>query len=190
MQKEESNLGDSSAVSLSSSTDALEGLTITGHYDVECIGEDGNVKWTDAIENIIVAVGKIDMFTKYFAGTAYSAAWYMGLVNNTPTPAYVVGDTLASHAGWAEFTSYSGANRIAVAFVNAPTGTTTVTLTNSTATSFSINGSGTLAGCLLCQTQVRATTTGVLYSVGSFTGGTRAVVSGDTVNVTFSTTLT
>jgi hypothetical protein len=125
-------------------------------------------------------VGKNDLLDKYFAGSAYTAGWYMGLVDGASTPTYNAADTLASHAGWTENTSYSGTNRITVAWNAAASGSKA-----STSTSFSISGTATIAGAILTQTQVRATTTGILYSAGSFTGGNRSVLSGDTILVVF-----
>jgi hypothetical protein len=182
MHSEKIKVGDASSASLSRKGDMDESINITGHYTVECVGSDGAVKWVDAIENLVVTVGKNDLFTQYFKGAAYTAAWYMGLVDGASSPTYAASDTLASHAGWIESTAYSGSNRITTSF-----GTASAGAISSTSTSFSINTSATIAGALMCQTQVRATTTGVLYSAGSFTGGSRTVVSGDTINVTYTT---
>jgi hypothetical protein len=180
MQSEKVKLTETSDVSISKSTDMNEVIGVTGHYDVQCVGPDGQVKWVDSIENLVVTVGKNDLLDKYFAGSAYTAAWYMGLVDGASSPTYAAGDTLASHAGWTESTAYSGTNRATVAWNSASAGSKA-----STATSFSINATATIAGALLTVTQVRATTTGVLYSAGSFSGGNRSVANGDTLNVTY-----
>lgn len=180
MQSEKIKLTETSDVSISKSTDINEVIGVTGHYDVQCVGPDGQVKWVDSIENLVVTVGKNDLLDKYFAGSAYTAAWYMGLVDGASSPTYAAGDTLASHAGWTESTAYSGTNRATVAWNSASAGSKA-----STATSFSINATATIAGALLTVTQVRATTTGVLYSAGSFSGGNRSVANGDTLNVTY-----
>jgi hypothetical protein len=180
MQSERINSKDAASVAISRKSDMDETIGITGRYQVECVGPDGQIKWVDTIENLVVTVGKNDLLDKYFAGSAYTAAWYMGLVDGASTPTYAAGDTLASHAGWTENTSYSGSNRITVAWNAASAGSKA-----STATSFSISATATIAGALLTVTQVRATTTGVLYSAGSFTGGNRSVASGDTLNVTY-----
>ena len=132
------------------------------------------------IENLVVTVGKNDLLTQYFKGTAWTAAWYMGLIDGATTPTYAAGDTLAVHAGWTENTAYSGTNRITVGW-----GTASASALASTSTTFAISGTASIAGALMCQTQLRATTTGVLYSAGSFTGGNRSVISGDSLLVTF-----
>lgn len=180
MQSEKIKLAETSDVSISKSTDMMETIGVTGYYNVQCVGPDGHVKWTDSIENLVVTVGKNDLLDKYFAGSAYTAAWYMGLVDGASTPTYAAGDTLASHAGWTESTAYSGTDRATVAWNAASAGSKA-----STATSFSINATATIAGALLTVTQLRATTTGILYSAGSFSGGNRSVVNGDTLNVTY-----
>jgi len=180
MQSEKIKLSETSHVSVSKSNYMGEVIGVTGHYDVQCIGPNGQVKWTDSIENLVVTVGKNDLLDKYFAGSAYTATWYMGLVDGASTPTYAAADTLASHAGWTESTAYSGSNRATVAWNSASAGSKA-----STATSFSINATATIAGALLTVTQARATTTGVLYSAGSFSGGNRAVANGDTLNVTY-----
>jgi hypothetical protein len=180
MHSEKVDAQDSTGVNLIRGGEADEQIQITGHYDVKCLDADGNVKWEDNIKNLVVTVGKNDLLDKYFAGSAYTAAWYMGLVDGASSPTYAAGDTLASHAGWTESTAYSGSNRITTTFGTASAGSLT-----SNSASFSINASATIAGALMCQTQVRATTTGVLYSAGNFTGGNRTVVSGDTIVVTY-----
>lgn len=172
---------------------ASEIIRVNGHYDVVCVGADGKIKWEDVIENLVVTVGKNDLLDKYLAGSAYTAAWYMGLVDNTSFSTYAPGDTLASHAGWLEIvTGYnfsgSSTNRATVAWNAASAGSKA-----STATAFTITGSNTVLGCLLTTTQARNTTTnggaGVLLSAGSFSGGSRAVVNGDTLNVTYTLTV-
>jgi hypothetical protein len=168
-------------------------IQVNGRYDVVCVGADGKIKWQDDIKNLVVTVGKNDLLDKYLAGSAYTAAWYMGLVDNTSFSAYAAGDTLASHAGWLEIvTGYnfsgSSTNRATVAWNAASAGSKA-----STATAFTITGSNTVLGCLLTTTQARNTTSnggaGILLSAGSFSGGSRAVVNGDTLNVTYTLTV-
>jgi hypothetical protein len=50
---------------------------------------------------------------------------------------------------------------------------------------FSMNGTTTIKGAFLTNIQDRTSNTGLLFSVANFTGGDRAVVSGDTLNVTY-----
>lgn len=143
-------------------------------YDVQCFGADGQLKWEEKYENLVTTVGKTDIIDKYFKGSAYTAGWFLGL-KGTGTAA--VGDTLASHAGWAEVNPYTG-NRPAITF-----GTTSAGSNTATAVAYSITLAGptTVAGAFVAT--VNTGTAGTLYSAGDFSSS-RSVVSGDTLNVT------
>jgi hypothetical protein len=55
----------------------------------------------------------------------------------------------------------------------------------STATVFTSNATSTIAGAFLTTNNTKGGTTGTLFSVGNFTVGDRAIVSVDTLNVTY-----
>ena len=154
-----------------------------GVFHFKCYDKDGNLKWEETAHNLVVNVGLADMNDKYFSGSGYSAAWYLGLVNNSPSPSYAAGDTLASHAGWAETTDYSG-NRKAVTFGSATSADPSVINNSGSPSQFSITGTVTVAGAFLAS--VDTGTSGILFSVSTFQSpGARSVVSGDTLNVTY-----
>jgi hypothetical protein len=160
-----------------------EGLVGGGVFTITCYDKDGNLKWEDKAKNLVVNVGLQDMNTKYFKGSTYTAAWYLGLVTGPGPSTFVAGDTLASHAGWTEFTNYSG-NRKAVTFGTATTADPSVIDNNASQASFSITGTATVAGAFLAS--VDTGTSGVLFSEADFeTPGDRSVVSGDTLNVKY-----
>lgn len=142
------------------------------HYKLECLDADGNLKWVEEIDNLVTTEGKNDIIDKYFKGSAYTAAWYMGLKG---TGSAAAGDTLASHAGWSEVNPYTG-NRPAITF-----GTTSAGSNTATAVSYSITSSATVAGCFV--SSVNTGTAGKLYSAGDF-ASSRSVVNGDTLNAT------
>lgn len=148
-------------------------------YLFECYGKDGNLKWSEEGENLVTTVGKNDILDKYFKGSAYSATWFIGLKG---AGTEVVGDTLASHAGWAEITAYTG-TRKAVTWGTVSAGS----LTASSAGSFAITGTTTVAGAFLCN--VTSGTSGILYSVEDF-ASPRSLASGDTLNVTPTVSMT
>jgi len=180
MQSEKLNALDVSAVGVLRNTDLDESLGATGVYTVECVGADGQVKWSETLKNLVVTSGKNDLLDKYFAGSAYTAAWYLGLVDGASTPTYAASDTIASHAGWTESVAYSNVARPTAAWNAAASGSKA-----STVTSFNINATATVAGSFLVSNSTKSGTTGILYSAGSFSGGNRAVASGDTLNVTY-----
>lgn len=150
-------------------------------FSIDCVGPDGGVKWTEHVHNTVMTAGKVDMLNVYFGATAKPAAWYLVLKQSGTESA---ADTLASHATWTEATGvYTSANRPTVAFGTAAANGANGQISTSSAVSVAITASGTITGCGLCQTQVKATTTGVLYNAGDFTAS-RTVASGDTMNIT------
>jgi hypothetical protein len=147
-------------------------------YDVECFGADGELKWRETVYNLVVTAGKNDLLTNYFKGSAYTAAFFVGLVDNASFTAIAAGDTSASHTGWLESAAYSNATRPALTLGTAASGS----IDNSASkASFTINATATLNGAFCITNSTKSGTTGILYSASSF-GSTRSVISGDTVN--------
>ena len=149
-------------------------------YKVECVGADGEIKWTEEYTNLVTTAGKTDIIDKYFKGAGYTAGWFLGLKG---AGAAAIGDTLASHAGWAEVTPFTG-NRLGITF-----GTTSGGSNTATAVSYAITLAGptTVAGAFVCS--VASGTAGTLYSAGDY-AVSRSVVSGDTLNTTLTVSAT
>jgi len=97
---------------------------------------------------------------------------------------------MSSHGGWTENTGYSNATRPAAVF-GTPTNADPSVLDNSASpASFSINATSTIAGAFLVNNSTKGGTTGILFSESDFTSpGDRSVVSGDTLNVTYTFSL-
>lgn len=154
--------------------------------------EHQSVIYEEAFPNIVTDVGSKDLLDKYFKGSAYTQTIRMGL---KATGTAVVGDTQASHASWLEqglanAPTYTG-NRPSIT-MNAATGAGAGARSSaSPTTAFAITSTGTVAGCFMNNggAATKDDTTGILFSAGDFTGGTRAVISGDTLNVTYTLTL-
>lgn len=158
----------------------------TAVFSFECISPDGAVKWIENVHNTVFTVGKVNILDVFFGAVAKPAAWYLVLKG---TGTEVAADTLASHASWTEQTSvYTSTNRPAVTF-NAAAASGANGQIISTTTAVAITAGGTVAGCGLCQTQAKATNTGVLYNAGDFSSE-RTVASGDTLNCTVTLTQT
>ena len=164
-------------------------MEATGFYKTKCFGADGVEKWSDDIENIVTTEGKTALLERGLAGSAYTAACYMGLIASGSAP--VIGDTLASHSGWVE----AGSNaplytaRLPLVWSAAAGG---VKSTSSTCDFTVITTGGTAKGCMVVfdsATSVNGNTTGKLYSAGFFSGGDKVLAVGDILQVTYSTTL-
>ena len=162
---------------------AKEVITLENHYIVECIGPDGKLKWTDEFDNLVTNEGLNDNLDKYLKGSTYTAAFYVGLTDGTPT--VNAADTMSSHAGWTEVTDYSESTREALVL-----GTVASQSVDNSASkaSYSINATATVGGAFITTVSTKGGTTGVLYGVGAFTGGDKSVDNGDTLNVTVTCT--
>jgi hypothetical protein len=157
-----------------------------GVFTLKCFDKDGNLKWESVSPNLVVNVGLQDMNTKYFSGSAYTAAWYIGLygagASNTPAAA----DTMSSHAGWTEVVAYSQATRVAATFGTATTADPSVISNSASPATFTINATTTVGGAFLTTGSAKSGTTGTLFSASDFAApGDRSVVSADTLTVTY-----
>ena len=179
---------DTVSAGLVARTGADSSASAGGVFNVECFDKDGNLKWKTSEHNLVVNEGLQNMNTQYFKGTAYTAALYLGLITGPGSgTTFAAADTLASKA-WTEFTNYSG-SRKAVTFGTATTADPSVISNSAAPSSFTISGAGgVVAGAFLCT--VASGTSGVLFSESDFQSpGDRTVVSGDTLNVTYTFSL-
>jgi hypothetical protein len=170
-----------SAVSKSPIT---EKVGIKNTYLFEAFDKDGNKKWEETIDNLVTNEGLNDVLDKYLKGSAYTASFFVGLTDSTPTPA--AGDTMASHAGWAEVTAYTEGTREALTL-----GTVSGQSVDNSASkaSFSINADTTvIGGGFVTTNSTKGGSTGTLYSVAAFTAADKSLDNGDTLNVTVTAT--
>ena len=202
-----SNFGDNSVASVTRTTDGQESLGIHGHYYVKCYDKDGNLKWEDVAPNLVTAVGKQALFDYYFgatgtAGGTAAGANYLGLVGSASATAnYVASDTISSHTGWIEVggsnaPAYTGTRQSPSWSAASSGGTTPTNITTKTASAltFAMTSGGTVFGCFInsgaSASATKDTTTGILYSAGNFTGGSKIVAASDSLAVTYTTTAT
>lgn len=166
-----------------------ESASAGGEYYIECRDKDGNLKWDLREKNLVVNVGAADMNNKYFAGTTYTAAWYLGLITG-PGVTTSASDTMASH-GWTEYTGYSNATRPACTFGSSTTASPAVISNSASTATFNMNASGTVGGAFLTTNNTKSGTTGTLFSEKAFSApGDRTVINGDTITVTYTFSLT
>lgn len=149
------------------------------------------VKWDQLAPNVVTTVGGNLALDTYLAGSGYTVTGpFMGIIGAVSYVSVpVIGDTMASHATWTEGGT-----------TNAPTYTgprKTITWNSASAKSkspssapvFTFTGTGTAKGVFLVfgpsAVSTIDSTAGTLYSAGLFTGGDQAVVSTNTVTVTY-----
>jgi hypothetical protein len=186
MSNEQAKFGDSVEATVTRGAGQTEIVGLEGVYTAECFDAQGNLKWSDTFKNLTTNVGRANLMNSYFANTG-GGAIVMGL-KGTGTAAYA--DTQASHATWLEVgnanaPTYSGTRKTPT-FSAATSANPSVLATNAAVT-FSMTGSGTVAGAFINVggTSAIDNTTGTLFSAGDFTAGSKVVASGDTINVSY-----
>jgi hypothetical protein len=165
-----------------------------GRYEIECIGADGELKWRDVIDNIVMTVGKNSALDAFLSGASYTVVGpYLGLISSVSYMSISAGDTMTSHSGWLEAGGanapvYSSTRRTAV-WAAATGGSKQLTAP----LSFPITGSGIVKGVFLVYgpgaVNTVDDTNGVLWSAGTFGSGDKPVIATDTLNVNYSVSL-
>lgn len=184
---------DSGAAVIGKAGGMFEGANAEGHYEVVCKNAAGEVVWEDVIENIVVNVGKNLALDTLFAGSAYTVVGpFMGLAD-TAVASAVATDTLTAKTVWKEVGATNApaytAPRKTVTFSAASVGSKASVGTYT----FAMTSAGTVGGCFIATgtgaVSTIDSTTGVLYSVGAFTGGSKTVANGDTLTVTYTASM-
>jgi formylglycine-generating enzyme required for sulfatase activity len=178
-------------------------LKAKGKYLVQCFDKNGKLKWKDTINNVVTDVGANQLLDSAF-GSGPVAGPFLGLISSVGyTGIPVAADTMASHASGGHVWNEAG-NGSNYPNWSTPTSNARATITFAGATgrakalssvaSFVIatNG-GTVKGCFIVfGTGAVATnndTNGKLYSAGVFSGGDKVVATGDTLQVSYSTSV-
>lgn len=139
-------------------------------------------KWEKDFSNLVTTVGGNNMLDNHLSGSTYTAAWYIGLISATGyTTGPALGDTMASHGGWAEDANYSNATRPTTAWSAASAKSKTL----SAGLVFNMNATSTIKGCFLSSNNTKGGSTGILFSAGLFTDGDQPVVNGNTLTVSY-----
>jgi len=150
----------------------------------EAFSPEGELLYTETVDNIVVNVGLDDALDKYLKGSAYTAAHYVGLTSGTPT--VNAANTMSSHAGWTEVVAYTESTREVLTL-----GTVASQTVNNSASkaSFAINADATtIGGAFICTNSTKSGTSGTLYSVAALTGGNLVLSNGSTLNITVTCT--
>lgn len=155
---------------------------LSGRFFIQTLLPNGKAVNRQFLPNGVCTAGINRMLDVMFGGVAASATWYLGIINNASFSALAAGDTLASHAGWTEWTSYAG---------NRPTWTpgsaSAGSITNPSLASATMNAAGTIRGLFLCN--VNTGTSGILYSTAALSSG-RAVADTEVLQLGYTSSIT
>ena len=153
-----------------------------GKFVVEHFNKQGELIGTYEMPNGVANVGKNLLLEVMFSdGVAIAASsWYLSLIDNSGYTALADADTMASHAGWNEFTSYSEANRVEWG----PGDAASQSITNASPATFNISGSGTVKGIFVVSNNTKSGTSGTLWATALFAADV-PVTNGDQLKVTY-----
>ena len=190
MSNDKAKSSDLVGGSLAKAGSADNKLRAGGIFTVTCRDKSGNLKWQSKSHNLVVNVGLADMNTKYFKGSGYTAAWYIGIYGPASTNNPSSSDTMASHAGWTEVTAYSNLTRPLAVFGAATTADPSVIANSASPAQFLITASANVGGAFLTTGDLPGGSSGILFSASDFQApGDRVVQNGDTLNVTYTFSL-
>lgn len=154
---------------------------LAGRFVIEHRDRDDNLKAIYDVPNGITDEGIEHLLDVGFHGSSQTATWYIGLVDNSGFSAFADEDTLGSHTGWSEFTSYTESNRVEWEEDAA----SSRAISNTTTADFSINATGNVKGIFVTSNNVKSTgNTGTLWSTAAFSSVV-ATANGDTLKVTY-----
>lgn len=160
-----------------------------GVFRIQCLDPNGNLKWEAESHNLVVNVGLKYMNEAALGNGTQVTTWYIGLYGAGASNNPAASDTMSSHIGWTEDTTYSNATRPTCIFGTSTTADPSVISNTASPASFNINGSTTIGGAFLTSSNTKGGTTGTLFSAADFTGGDRSVGNGDTLNVVYTFSL-
>jgi hypothetical protein len=118
-----------------------------------------------------------DVLEVYLRDGTKTATWYVGLIDNSPTPTLAAADTPASHAGWSESTAYSESTRPAWT----PGAAASQSMTNTTSVDFTINSTPTIYGFFLASVATKGATSGKFFGTAAFSGGAKGPLDTSTI---------
>ena len=127
------------------------------------IVRSGEVIDSFQVFNDITDEGKNHLLNVVFDAGTQEANWYIGLIDGAGFTTLAAGDTMASHTGWTELTSYDEATR--------PEWDPTVTgatANNAAVREFTINATVSVQGIFVPADNVKSGTTGVLWATAEF----------------------
>lgn len=161
-------------------------LEAHGWFDVCCENPDGSLAWEDHFPNMATTAGLNHILNTEFVSGTQVTTWYVGLISNVSFSSLSAGDTMASHGGWLEGTSYSETVRQTWSPGSASGGS----VSNSTTMNFTTNASGVaLYGVFVVTDNTKGGTVGTLWATGAFSQ-VQSPTNGQVIKVTYTVTLT
>jgi hypothetical protein len=139
-------------------------------------------------QNLVVTTGLNEIQNEFWIGSAYTAALYVGLIDNSMFTAIALGDTAAQingTNGWKESVSYSEATRQALIMGTPVAGALDNSMNQAV---FTVNANFTLNGAFVVTSNVKNGTAGILIGAASAMSPIDYLI-GQQIRITVSSTL-
>jgi hypothetical protein len=155
----------------------MEQLGFKGEFYLEAFSREGRRLWGLLVPNAPVIEGLTDILSTNFNDGTKKTQWFIRLIDSAGFDELDADDTLASHPGWSELTSYSGSGKQWTPLTAAG-----ALITNTTPAEFSFTAACTVKGVLVCS--AASGTSGVLWSTAALAAA-RSFQAGQSLRVTY-----
>lgn len=162
-------------------------------YNFECYRPDGSLRWAETLDNLVVDEGLNDLLSKWLKGSSYTAAWYVGLIDNANYTGVQASDTATkinttanppTTNSWQELVAYDESVRQTLT-LGAVSGQSVNNGSNKA--TFTISATKTIKGAFVVSTNTKGGTSGVLLGGGAFTNA-RDMYDDDVLQITITCT--
>lgn len=161
------------------------GIKPRGYFTIQHIRDGKILQEIPLVPNGVVNEGKDYILNAGFNdATSKIQDWAIGLIDNASFSALADTDTMASHPGWIEFTTYSEVTRPEWD----PGAAASQQITNAVLRDFNITGSGTLYGVFISSDDTKGGTTGTLWATAAF-AATIPVNASDLIRIAYTVTV-
>jgi hypothetical protein len=165
-------------------------MKLKGRFEFEVWGpedENGNrvLKQKDAFDNGVTNIGKNSQLDVLFGAGTQIVTWYIGQIDDAGFTALAASDTMSSHGGWVEFTTYTEGTRPQWS----PDAAASEQISNSTPANFNITGTATLKGIFINSINIKGGSTGTLWATALYAGDI-PVANGDLLKITYTVSAT
>lgn len=142
--------------------------------------ENGLLIESGFCRNRILNAGRTLALNVLLGATAKPTNWYGGLISSTSYSAIADADTMASHTGWTEFTSYNEAARQTLTFGTAASSS----ISTSSSITFTASAVGIVVGFFLVDVSTKGGSTGNIWCAGELSQN-RSLQVGQTISVSY-----
>lgn len=170
-------------------------IGVTGHRTLSFAsalwtGRDaaGRELWVRTAENLWTTIGA----TWLLNNALTSASEYLGIIAGATAPAFVIGDTMASHAGWSEVASADIVQTVRQTLTWGAASAGVVNNSGAQATyqmASAMVGTRTLWGGFMADSNTLGGTSGNLISEAAFDQGSATVAANNTITVLVTVTI-